>query len=104
MLEVGCGSGGPALHVARVTGCQIVEVDLHEDGVANASRLAREAGLDSRASFVRADASEALPFDDESFGALLCIDTVNHLRPPLPTAPRFSPIGPVCSCQGDGCY
>jgi SAM-dependent methyltransferase len=80
VLEVGCGSGGPALHVARVTGCQIVGVDLHEDGVANASRLAREAGLDSRASFVPADASEALPFDDESFGALLCIDTVNHLR------------------------
>ena len=80
VLEVGCGSGGPSLHVARVTGCEIVGVDVHEDGVANASRLACEAGLESRASFVRADASETLPFDDESFGALLCIDTVNHLR------------------------
>jgi SAM-dependent methyltransferase len=80
VLEVGCGSGGPALHLARLTGCEIVGVDLHDDGVANASRMAREAGLDARASFVRADASETLPFENESFGALLCIDTVNHLR------------------------
>ncbi|MET0206176.1 MAG: class I SAM-dependent methyltransferase, partial [Thermoleophilaceae bacterium] len=40
VLEVGCGSGGPALHLARSTGCEIVGVDLHEDAVANASRMA----------------------------------------------------------------
>jgi SAM-dependent methyltransferase len=77
VLEIGCGSGGPALHLARSTGCKIVGVDLHADGVANATRMA---GLDARASFVRADASEALPFASASFGALLCVDTVNHLR------------------------
>ena len=80
VLEIGCGSGGPALHLARLTGCEIVGVDLHEDGVANASRMAGEAGLDARVSFVQADASAALPFASESFGALLCVDTVNHLR------------------------
>src|SRR3954467_1611938 len=80
VLEVGCGSGGPALHLARSTGCEIVGVDLHGDGVANATRMAREAGLDERVSFVRADASEALPFASGSFEALLCVDTVNHLR------------------------
>jgi cyclopropane fatty-acyl-phospholipid synthase-like methyltransferase len=80
LLEVGCGSGGPALHLARLTSCEVVGVDLHEDGVANASRMAREAGLDARSGFVRADASETLPFERESFDALLCIDTVNHLR------------------------
>jgi SAM-dependent methyltransferase len=79
VLEIGCGSGGPALHLARLTGCEIVGIDLHEDGVANASRMAREAGLAARARFVRADASETLPFESESFGALLCIDAVNHL-------------------------
>jgi SAM-dependent methyltransferase len=80
VLEIGCGSGGPALYLARTTGCEIVGVDLHEDGVANATRMAREAGLDARASFVCADASEALPFADGSFGALVCVDAVNHLR------------------------
>jgi len=80
VLEIGCGSGGPALHLARSIGCEITGVDLHEDGVANATRMAREAGLDARASFVRADASEALPFASGSFEALLCVDAVNHLR------------------------
>jgi SAM-dependent methyltransferase len=57
-----------------------VGVDLHEDGVANANRMAREAGLDARATFLHADAGEMLPFEVASFGALLCVDTVNHLR------------------------
>ncbi len=80
VLEIGCGSGGPALHLARSSGCEIAGVDLHADGVANATRMAREAGLDARARFVRADASEALPFASGSFAGLLCVDTVNHLR------------------------
>ena len=50
VLEVACGSGGPALHLARTTGCEIVGVDLREEGVAQAERMAREAGLDGRAS------------------------------------------------------
>src|SRR5215210_5479345 len=79
VLEVGCGSGGPALQLARSTGCEIVGVDLHEDAVVNASRMAQEAGLDARACFVCADAGGTLPFEGESFEALLCIDTVNHL-------------------------
>src|SRR3954463_11400702 len=62
VLDIACGSGGPALHLARLTGCEIVGVDLHEDGVAKGTRMAREAGLEARASFVRADASEPLPF------------------------------------------
>ena len=80
VLEVACGSGGPAVHVARLTGCEIVGVDLHDDAVANASRIARAAGLDARARFVRADASGKLPFESGSFQALLCIDAINHLR------------------------
>src|SRR5262245_51809202 len=80
VLEIGCGSGGPALYLARSTGCEIVGVDLHADGVANATRMAREAGLDRRATFARADASETLAFASGSFDALLCIDAINHLR------------------------
>jgi SAM-dependent methyltransferase len=77
VLEIGCGSGGPALHLARVTGCEIVGIDLHQDGIANATRMARETG--ARATFERADASDPLPFASGSFDALLCVDAVNHL-------------------------
>ncbi len=79
LLDVACGSGGPALHIARETGCAIVGVDLFEEAVANGNRVAREDGLEARASFVQADAGEPLPFEDGSFDAILCIDAINHL-------------------------
>jgi SAM-dependent methyltransferase len=79
LLDVACGSGGPALHLARVTGCQIVGVELFDDAVTNGTRIAREAGLEKQASFAKADASQTLPFEDGSFDAILCIDAINHL-------------------------
>jgi SAM-dependent methyltransferase len=79
LLDVACGSGGATLHIARETGCEVVGVDLHEDALANATRMAREAGLDSIARFVQADASKPLPFEDAWFDAILCVDAVNHL-------------------------
>jgi SAM-dependent methyltransferase len=79
LLDVACGSGGPSLHVARRTGCRVVGVELYEEAVAEGARLAREAGLEEQVSFLQADASETLPFEDGSFDAILCIDSINHL-------------------------
>lgn len=80
LLDIGCGSGGPAVHLARATGCSVVGVDLFQEAVANGSRIARELGLEAQARFVQADAARPLPFENGSFDALLCIDAVNHLR------------------------
>jgi cyclopropane fatty-acyl-phospholipid synthase-like methyltransferase len=79
LLDVACGSGGPSLHLARAHGCDVVGVELYEEAVQNGHRAALEAGLDARARFVQADASKVLPFDDEAFDAILCIDAINHL-------------------------
>jgi ubiquinone/menaquinone biosynthesis C-methylase UbiE len=79
LLDVACGAGGPAMHLAGLTGCHVVGVDLYDEGVANGTRLAREAGLGEQARFVQADAGQPLPFDDGSFAAILCIDALNHL-------------------------
>lgn len=84
LLEVGSGSGGTALHVVRSADCEVVGIDVNEEGVANATRLARDTRLDGRASFVCADAGQPLAFESESFTAVLCIDSVNH----LPDRPR----------------
>jgi SAM-dependent methyltransferase len=80
LLDVACGSGGPALHLARRTGCEIVGVELYDEAVASGNRAAQEAGLEARARFVQADASERLPFESRSFDAIVCIDAINHLR------------------------
>ena len=65
--------------LAEPTGCPVVGVDIHEAGVAAANTAARERGLAERACFVCADARERLPFDDESFDVLICIDAIDHI-------------------------
>jgi SAM-dependent methyltransferase len=78
VLEVASGSGGPALYLARTTGCRVTGIDANEAGVATASRLAAEAGEAERVRFRVADACSELPFESDSFDALLCIDSMNH--------------------------
>jgi SAM-dependent methyltransferase len=79
LLDVGCGSGGPALRLAELTGAEVVGIDLLEEGIATATRLAGERELSDRARFVRADASGPLPFADGSFEAIISIDVMCHL-------------------------
>jgi SAM-dependent methyltransferase len=79
VLDVACGSGGPALHLARTTPHEVVGVDVHEAGIAAAERQAEEQNLGGRAHFEQADATQRLPFDDESFDGVTCVDAVNHL-------------------------
>ena len=80
LLDVACGSGGPALHLAQETGCEIVGVELYAEAVASGNQQALQAGLETRARFMQADAAEPLPLESETFDAVLCIDAINHLR------------------------
>jgi SAM-dependent methyltransferase len=79
LLDVGCGSGGPALRLAERTGATVVGIDLEEEGIATAARLAEERGLADRVRFVRADASGPLPFAGGSFDAVVSTDVMCHL-------------------------
>ena len=78
VLEVASGSGGPALYLARTFGCRVTGIDANESGVATASQMAATAGESERVRFSVADANAALAFDDDSFDALLCMDSMNH--------------------------
>jgi len=84
LLDVACGSGGPALRIATKTGCSVVGIDMHEDAVSTANSLAAHDGLSDRAEFRVANAAEPLPFPDAFFDAITCIDAINH----LPDRPR----------------
>ncbi len=79
LLDIACGSGGPALFMAKETGCDLVGVDIHADGVAQANRQAKERSLDERCRFQTVDAGAGLPFEDGTFDALSCFDAINHL-------------------------
>ncbi|KVE34630.1 class I SAM-dependent methyltransferase [Burkholderia sp. TSV86] len=80
LLDVCSGSGGPALFVAKQSGCRVTGVDIQPDGLQTARRLAREQGLQDRSQFVDCDVRQPLPFPDGSFDALLCVDSIVHLR------------------------
>src|SRR2546422_9921236 len=54
VLEVGSGSGGPALFVARTMGCRITGLDINEYGIRNSNQLARRQQLETRAQIGRA--------------------------------------------------
>ena len=79
LLDVGCGAGGPALRLAETIGLSVVGVDILAEGIATARQLARERGLDDRASFVQVDAGGQLPFEDASFDSAISIDAMCHL-------------------------
>jgi SAM-dependent methyltransferase len=79
VLDVACGSGGPALFAARTRGCRVTGVDNNESGIAAAREASNRAGLGNSAQFQTADAGQPLPFPEASFEAILCIDAVNHL-------------------------
>jgi SAM-dependent methyltransferase len=78
-LEVGCGSGDYALHLAKKVGCRLVGLDINELGVRNANQLAQARGLASEVRFEQCDASKDLPFADDTFDAVFANDVLCHL-------------------------
>ena len=78
VLEMGSGSGGPAVYLASKRGCHVTGVDINEHGIANARRLAEARGVADLTTFVHANANERLPFDDGAFDAILSNDAICH--------------------------
>ena len=79
VLEVGCGSGGYALHLAEKVGCRLVGLDINAAGVRNANQLAQARGHASRANFEQCDVSKSLAFDNNTFDAVFSNDVLCHI-------------------------
>jgi len=79
VLDVASGSGGPALFMARTTGCRVTGLELHDAAVREANAAAEQATRSDRVRFVQGDARQRLPFDDGTYDAVMCIDSMNHL-------------------------
>jgi SAM-dependent methyltransferase len=65
--------------LALETGAQCVGVDINAQGIEAAVRRAQLQGLTSQVAFQVADAACRLVFPDESFDAVFCNDSINHL-------------------------
>ena len=80
VLEVGSGSGGPAVYLAQARGCRLTGVDINEHGIRNATALADGRGVSDRVTFKAVDASKPLPFADNSFDSVVSNDAICHIR------------------------
>jgi SAM-dependent methyltransferase len=69
MLDVGCGFGGPTLELARLSGGQIVALDVERSALDVLVRSASEAGLSARVLPVQGSLS-AVGFPDETFDVI----------------------------------
>ncbi|HET9727201.1 MAG TPA: methyltransferase domain-containing protein [Gemmatimonadales bacterium] len=79
VLEVGSGSGGPAVYLAAERDCRVTGVDINQHGVRNAGALARARGVADRVRFESVDASRPLPFAEGSFDAVISNDAMCHI-------------------------
>jgi ubiquinone/menaquinone biosynthesis C-methylase UbiE len=80
LLDVGCGGGQIAIHVARRRpDLQVVGLDLSPQQVARATARARRAGVSAR--FVNGSALD-LPFPDGSFDGLYSVASIKHWPDP----------------------
>jgi len=70
-LDIGCGDGRTSGLWLRDRSCEYVGVDVS----ANAIRDAQALGLNAQ----QIDDSSKLPFDDDSFDAVVCIEVLEHL-------------------------
>jgi SAM-dependent methyltransferase len=84
VLEVGCGIGGPACHLASRTAVRYCGLTPNAVQLELARKLARESNLEDRVSFDLGSASE-LPYPDESFDVVLFFESPCH----FPDRARF---------------
>ena len=70
VLDVACGRGVSAVHLAERFGCHVTGVDYGLENIAAARAHAAETGVGRLTSFRQGDA-EGLPFDDGAFDAVI---------------------------------
>jgi sterol 24-C-methyltransferase len=76
-LDVGCGVGGPARHLARQTGAHIVGLNDHAYQIERAEKLTRKRQLEHLVRFVKGDYMQ-VPFEADRFDAVYIIEASCH--------------------------
>jgi len=78
-LEIGCGTGGCALHFAESIGCRVTGLDVNPEGIKSATGLAHSKSLQSLVNFRLHSAATQLPFPAATFDAIYSNDAMCHI-------------------------
>ncbi|MFH8747249.1 SAM-dependent methyltransferase [Streptomyces rimosus] len=78
LLDIGCGTGGPAIRLAQRTGGRVTGITVSKVQLARCEERLSTAGLAGRVDFAYGDAMR-LGFADDSFDAAWSIDCFPHL-------------------------
>ncbi|MFI2259800.1 SAM-dependent methyltransferase [Streptomyces tubercidicus] len=78
LLDVGCGTGRPALRIARSTGARVSGISVSDQDIDLARTRADATALADRVDFRHADAC-ALPFEAASFDGAWAIESMMHI-------------------------
>ena len=70
VLDIACGRGSSAIHLAKSFGCTVTGLDYGAENIADAKANAKSDSVDNLTVFSQGDA-ELLPLDDESFDAVI---------------------------------
>ncbi|MCP4403082.1 MAG: methyltransferase domain-containing protein [bacterium] len=84
ILDVGCGLGGTARHLADQYGCKVVGIDLTEEYIKVGKKLTNLVGLSNRVELSQASALD-IPYENESFN----IVWTEHVQMNIANKSRF---------------
>jgi ubiquinone/menaquinone biosynthesis C-methylase UbiE len=79
VLDVGCGIGGSARHIATACDCRVTGIDLTQELIDVATELTRRCGLDDRIEFKQASALD-LPFEDGTFDVVWTHNVIMNIE------------------------
>ncbi|MDQ0777558.1 cyclopropane fatty-acyl-phospholipid synthase-like methyltransferase [Streptomyces aurantiacus] len=78
VLDIGCGTGRPALRLARARGAEVVGISISGRETQRANERGLSEGLERQVRFERADAM-ALPYGSASFDAAWALESMGHM-------------------------
>ncbi|CAK9094263.1 3-oxoacyl-[acyl-carrier-protein] reductase (3-ketoacyl-acyl carrier protein reductase) [Durusdinium trenchii] len=77
ILDIGCGTGGPAVSIGKKYGCRVTGVDLGATQIETAKQAAEQQGVADRVTFQLADGTN-LPFETGTFDGVFLLGSASH--------------------------